>query len=219
MVKHSKEKSCGHPELSCFSIHRELLGYLTKEQLTALEQALCSAEGLGTLNRKKLQRASNSPRQVPRRRLSEPSEPTAATAAPSHLHPETPTNSSIQRRSYNPDSQDNSATAFEPDSVTEVRPVETTEEPQFPNLGVDHPIVNDLSSGGGRSRSETHSSAASTSATAATASCELTNIPSNSIVSTAGLCKIHGYICHEIRIPGTVCCLGDADAMALILRK
>ena len=32
--------------------HRELLSYLTQEQLTILEQALCSAEGLGTLQRK-----------------------------------------------------------------------------------------------------------------------------------------------------------------------
>ena len=35
----------------CF--HRELLAHLNKEQLTTLEQALCSAEGLGTLERNK----------------------------------------------------------------------------------------------------------------------------------------------------------------------
>ena len=33
--------------------HRELLAHLNKEQLTTLEQALCSAEGLGTLERNK----------------------------------------------------------------------------------------------------------------------------------------------------------------------
>ena len=36
----------------CFSC-RELLGHLTNEQFQRLERALCSAEGLGTLDRKK----------------------------------------------------------------------------------------------------------------------------------------------------------------------
>ena len=169
---------------------RELLGYLTSEQLTTLEQALCSAEGLGTLNRKKLQRESDPPRHPHRRRLSEPSEPTATTDVSSHLRPQSPTDSSgIQRRSYNMDARDDGATVFEPDPVAEVRAAETaSEEPQFPNLGVDHPIVNELpssSSGSGRSRSETHSLATSTSATAATSSYELT---SNSMVSTSCMC-------------------------------
>lgn len=33
--------------------HRELLGHLSDEQFEKLERALCSAEGLGTLNRNK----------------------------------------------------------------------------------------------------------------------------------------------------------------------
>ena len=33
--------------------HRELLGHLSEEQFEKLERALCSAEGLGTLNRSK----------------------------------------------------------------------------------------------------------------------------------------------------------------------
>ena len=33
--------------------HRELLGHLSDEQFEKLERALCSAEGLGTLNRSK----------------------------------------------------------------------------------------------------------------------------------------------------------------------
>ena len=37
----------------CVCFHRELLVHLNKEQLTTLEQALCSAEGLGTLERNK----------------------------------------------------------------------------------------------------------------------------------------------------------------------
>ena len=37
----------------CLYCHRELLAHLNKEQLTTLEQALCSAEGLGTLERNK----------------------------------------------------------------------------------------------------------------------------------------------------------------------
>lgn len=38
---------------TCLYCHRELLAHLNKEQLTTLEQALCSAEGLGTLERNK----------------------------------------------------------------------------------------------------------------------------------------------------------------------
>ena len=34
-------------------LHRELLGHLSDEQFEKLERALCSAEGLGTLNRNK----------------------------------------------------------------------------------------------------------------------------------------------------------------------
>ena len=36
-----------------FLYHRELLGHLSDEQFEKLERALCSAEGLGTLNRNK----------------------------------------------------------------------------------------------------------------------------------------------------------------------
>lgn len=41
-----------------FSVSRELLGHLNQEQLDTLEQALCSAEGLGTLERSKLKAAA-----------------------------------------------------------------------------------------------------------------------------------------------------------------
>ena len=78
---------------------------------------------------------------------------------------------------------DSRAAVFEPDPVTEARSFEASEEPGFPNLGVDHPIVNELPSSGGRSgrnRSETHSMATSTGATAAASSYELTN---SSVVS------------------------------------
>lgn len=36
-----------------FLYYRELLGHLSDEQFEKLERALCSAEGLGTLNRNK----------------------------------------------------------------------------------------------------------------------------------------------------------------------
>jgi len=43
--------------LPCGGLHvfsdRELLGHLSNEQFEKLERALCSAEGLGTLNRSK----------------------------------------------------------------------------------------------------------------------------------------------------------------------
>ena len=44
---------------------RELLGHLTSDQLTVLEQALCSAEGIGTLARKKLPRSPGRSEDIP----------------------------------------------------------------------------------------------------------------------------------------------------------
>ena len=46
-LSHSPTHLCPPPPL--LSLHRELLGYLTEEQLTTLEKALCSSEGLGSL--------------------------------------------------------------------------------------------------------------------------------------------------------------------------
>ncbi len=44
---------CVYDSTICLHYHRELLAHLSKEQLTTLEQALCSAEGLSTLERNK----------------------------------------------------------------------------------------------------------------------------------------------------------------------
>ena len=59
MLDYTHVTSCIVFTVLCFSLmdvflyYRELLGHLSDEQFEKLERALCSAEGLGTLNRSK----------------------------------------------------------------------------------------------------------------------------------------------------------------------
>jgi len=150
-----------YPLPVCLSSYRELLGYLTEEQLATLEKALCSAEGLGTLNRKSVKKSTEQPSH--RQRPMTQAEASVGSSSQSQVsQAETTDDGSAtssyrahrRSQSYDMDARNSSRTVFEPVPV----PVESTgmtvnsnsttnvntEEPQFPNLGVEQSIENDL---------------------------------------------------------------------------
>lgn len=131
------------------------MGYLTEEQLSTLESALCSAEGLGTLDR-------NKSKQQPRKTVTQ-AETTDSTSSP--VTQETADSEPVAT-SYTPhhqsqlvdlDTRNNSRTVFEPAPVGSTTTA-TTDELQFPTLGVDQPVMNDLpsSSSSSSSRPQEH---------------------------------------------------------------
>ena len=128
------------------------MGYLTEEQLSTLESALCSAEGLGTLDRKKS-------KQQPQKTVTQ-AETTDSTSSPSSVTQEIADNGPVAT-SYTPhhrsqsvdlDARNNSRTVFEPAPVGSTTAA-TTDELQFPTLGVDQPVMNDLPSSSSSSTS------------------------------------------------------------------
>ena len=66
---------------------RDLLGLLTEEQLTTLEQALCSAEGLGTLERNKLKAAVSRKKQTKSQSQTRIPSPISGTDVPPEVPP------------------------------------------------------------------------------------------------------------------------------------
>lgn len=144
--------------------HRELLGHLNQDQLATLEKALCSAEGLGTLERNKAAAAARKKTAGTK----QGSNTAAAAASPSSsrspLSSADSSNNTQQqqhhqhhrRHSYDLDSR---ASVFEPlpstDNTAEqeretvvmaIPPPPLDQEEPFPHFGVNQPVSNELPS-------------------------------------------------------------------------
>ena len=111
---------------------------MSAEQLTALETSLCTAEGFGTLDRSKKPSRSIKPVQATERPISSEPSDIESVEQPRRLRG----NTHQRSRSYDLDSRSSNRTIFEPQPNGSI----TTEEPNFPNLGVENPVINDLHS-------------------------------------------------------------------------
>ena len=153
--------------------NRELLGYLTEEQLSTLESALCSAEGLGTLDRKKS-------KQQPQKTVTqaETTDSTSSSVTQETANGEPVTTSYTphhQSQSVDLDARSNSRTVFEPAPVRSTTAA-TTDELQFPTLGVDQPVMNDLPSSSSSSSRPQESSLQDSSGSSSSSSGPLLSI-------------------------------------------
>jgi len=154
------------------AVFRDLLVHLNSEQLDMLEQALCSAEGLGKLERNKLKAAAKRKSKGRHGKgESETSRPTATETTSSSTVPEVPERTSpslnsaseetssgrglVRRQLFEPSPvrvPEHNLMAAEDDLQAEVLITEP-----FPQFGANRPIDNDLpSSSSSTSHSEQH---------------------------------------------------------------